>query len=182
MYDELFDAWMEEKNKSALQKLSPNFYDRLLNYVKRIREERRMLDDKTIRGRLIEKEEENVTRLTEELVSIRYKKIWDYIHDGGSPPSSLLTHEEINLFSKTLDSYDSYRDLAKSLLHGQTKKRSKSGPKGFKVVRFIREMPQLIGADLKTYGPFKQDEVATLPDENARNLIKQGIAAEIETQ
>ncbi len=182
MYDELFDAWREEKHNPELQKLPSNFYDRLAKYIKRIREEKRMLDEKTIRGKLLQREEENVGRLTEELVRTRYKKISNSVYSGGSPLSSSMTQEEMSLFKKILDSYDSYHDLTKSLLQGQIPKETKSRTKGLKVVRFIREMPQLIGSDLETYGPFRQDEIATLPDENARNLIKQGIAAEIETQ
>ena len=182
MYDELFDTWREEKHNPELQKLPSNFYDRLAKYIKKIREENRMLDEKTIRGKLLQREEENASRLTEELVKTRYKKITNSVYGGGSPLSSSMTQEEMNLFRKILESYDSYRDLTRSLLQGHIPKENKSGTKGLKVVRFVREMPQLIGADLETYGPYKPDEIATLPDENARNLIKQGIAAEIETQ
>ena len=181
MYDELLNAWREEKHNHELQKLPSNFYDRLAKYIKKIREEKRMLDKKTIRGKLLQQEEENVRRLTKELVQTRYKKINNIVYDGGSPPSSSMIQQEVNLFNKILNSYDSYRNLTKSLLQGQIPKESKPELRDLKVVRFVREMPQLIGADLKTYGPFKQDEIATLPDENARNLIKQGIATEIET-
>jgi len=33
---------------------------------------------------------------------------------------------------------------------------------------------------MKTYGPFKPEDIASLPEENARILIKQGAAMEVE--
>jgi len=35
------------------------------------------------------------------------------------------------------------------------------------VVRFLKEVDQIVGADLEKYGPFKTEDVATLPYENA---------------
>ncbi len=35
---------------------------------------------------------------------------------------------------------------------------------------------------MRAYGPFKPEDIATLPKENARTLIKQGVAVEVETQ
>ena len=48
------------------------------------------------------------------------------------------------------------------------------------VLRFIQEIPALVGSDLKTYGPFEPEDIATLPPENARVLIKQKIAVEVD--
>jgi len=48
------------------------------------------------------------------------------------------------------------------------------------MLRFIKEIPVIVGADLKTYGPFQIEDVAALPIENARVLVRQGVATEIE--
>ena len=48
------------------------------------------------------------------------------------------------------------------------------------VVRFLKDVPSIVGVDLKTYGPFKSEDVASLPIENARVLIRQGLAVEVE--
>ncbi|MFB0514796.1 MAG: hypothetical protein ACETVQ_04380 [Candidatus Bathyarchaeia archaeon] len=50
------------------------------------------------------------------------------------------------------------------------------------ILRFIQEIPAIIGADMKTYGPFKPEDIASLPIENARILIKQGVAVEVEAK
>jgi DNA replication initiation complex subunit (GINS family) len=48
------------------------------------------------------------------------------------------------------------------------------------VVRFLKAVPAIIGIDMKTYGPFQQEDVVAIPVENAENLIRRGIAKEVE--
>lgn len=48
------------------------------------------------------------------------------------------------------------------------------------VVRFIRPMEQFVGIDMARYGPFQEEDIATLPLENARSLIQTGDAIEIQ--
>lgn len=46
----------------------------------------------------------------------------------------------------------------------------------FVEVRFLKDAPAIVGADMKTYGPFYKGRVYALPKENARIFLKQGIA------
>jgi len=48
------------------------------------------------------------------------------------------------------------------------------------VVRFIKPMEQFIGTNMIKYGPFLQEDVAVIPFENARSLIENGEAMEIQ--
>jgi DNA replication factor GINS len=47
------------------------------------------------------------------------------------------------------------------------------------VVRFLVDIPAIIGADLKPYGPFKPEDIATLPLENVEILMKGKAAIKI---
>jgi len=47
-------------------------------------------------------------------------------------------------------------------------------------LRFTKNIPAIIGADMKLYGPFIVEDVASLPVENAKNLVKQGLAILVE--
>ncbi len=49
-----------------------------------------------------------------------------------------------------------------------------------KVIKFIDNIPELVGPDLKTYGPFAAEQTASVPEEIAVLLIKQGKAVEAE--
>lgn len=54
-----------------------------------------------------------------------------------------------------------------------------SKPSELILVRFVQDVPQIIGVDLKTHGPFKAEDIGSLPKENAEALIKQGLAKAI---
>ena len=47
------------------------------------------------------------------------------------------------------------------------------------VVRFLQEMDQIVGADLEKYGPFKAEDIATIPYENAQALMTKKIATKV---
>lgn len=47
------------------------------------------------------------------------------------------------------------------------------------ILRFLQPVPAFVGADMRTYGPFQPEDVATVPVIHARNLISSGHAQEI---
>ena len=47
------------------------------------------------------------------------------------------------------------------------------------VIRFLKEVDEIVGADLEKYGPFKTEDVATIPYENAQALIAKNAATKI---
>jgi DNA replication factor GINS len=50
------------------------------------------------------------------------------------------------------------------------------------VVRFLRATEAFVGVDMNKYGPFQQEDVASLPFENARSIIEGGAAAEVHVE
>ncbi|QQG48358.1 MAG: DNA replication complex GINS family protein [archaeon] len=49
-------------------------------------------------------------------------------------------------------------------------------------VRFTKQVSELVGLDLKRYGPFEVDDVASIPAANAGILVANGDAVEISTR
>ncbi|MCW4028105.1 MAG: hypothetical protein NWE92_00450 [Candidatus Bathyarchaeota archaeon] len=47
-------------------------------------------------------------------------------------------------------------------------------------LRFTKAIPAIMGADMKSYGPFQPEDVASLPELNAKILVKQGLAVLVE--
>ena len=184
MYNELYEIWKHEKESVDLQTLSQDFYVRLADYVKRLREETRMMDRKTIRGQLLQCELKNAKKMTKDIVKLRYEKALKLTITGKGMPKDALTTEE-KTYGKMLSSIELYRDFLKGLLRGSLGEslppriEQEERPKRL-LVRFVQEIPAIIGSDMKEYGPFKPEDIATLPAENARILIKQGAAVEIE--
>ena len=46
----------------------------------------------------------------------------------------------------------------------------------YTLIRFLEDTPQIIGVDLLIYGPFEKEDVANLPEKNARILISEKLA------
>ena len=184
MYDQLFEAWKKEKENTEIQPLPRGFYADLAEYLRKIREEKRMLDERTMKGRLLLGEEENVKRMAEELVQTRYEKLMLKVSKGEIVSTTALAEEEESLYRDAASQADNYQAFTKKLLQGRLTKepKAKAKPASLMVVRILQEIPEIIGADMKTYGPFKPEDIASLPKENARTLIKQGAAMEVETQ
>lgn len=184
MYDELFEVWKKEVENPELQSLPKDFYTRLSNYVKKLNEEKRMIDEKSIRGKLLLKEEENVKKMISDLIHIRYRKIMMMAAKKESIPLTSLTSEEENLYDGLLLQAEACEEMLENILHGQKPRIERIlKNRGFMVVRILKEIPsQIKGTDMKNYGPFKPEDIVMLPEENAKALIKRGAAEKIEVQ
>jgi len=180
MYDDLYEAWRKEKESAEIQILQKDFYTKLAFYVKKIGKESRMLDEKTTRARLLLQESQNVKKLVKELILLRYEKTIKKMMTGELLPKEGLTEEEEKIFGELGPSVESFHALLKNVLAGRSLRMEVEEEPKKTVLRFLRDIPAIIGADMKTYGPFKPEDVASLPSENAKILIKQGVAVEVE--
>jgi len=183
-YAELLKAWLRERREEELQALPPSFYQEAGDYIRRLREELRMLERGTMRTRITERERENAERMIEGLFRLRLRKIIYTLLSGGEVERERLTAEESRFLLEVKRALSEHQESLKSILRGQIPE-VKARPRkrsGFKVIRILEHIPAIIGIDLKTYGPFKPEDVAAIPAENAENLIRRGLAVEIEEE
>lgn len=180
LYDRLFEAWEREGSTSNLQPLPESFYSEMGEYASRMRGQTRMLEKGSMRWRMAERERENAERMLQELTRVRLRKILEAELEGRIVEASTLTPEERRLQAELRRIVREYSDWVKNILMGYAP-RIGVEPKAsrFKVVRFVEPLPAIIGIDMKTYGPFQPEDVASIPAENAENLIRRGIAKEI---
>jgi DNA replication factor GINS len=182
VYDELYKAWVKERETEEIQALSKNFYVELARYIKKMKEESRMLDEKTVRARLLRWESRNAKRMIKELIQLRREKALRKVTTGGIVAKEALTQEEEKLLGEVSPSIESYQTLLKDILNGRSPRMGAEEKPKTVILRFLKEIPAIVGADMKTYGPFKPEDIASLPVENAKILIKQGVAVEVETR
>jgi DNA replication factor GINS len=182
LYDELYEAWKKEKENVEIQRLPKNFYAKIAKYVKKIREERRMLDKKTTKAKLLNREFKSVKNMAEELVRLRYDKALKKSLARETVPREVLTEEEEKLYGEILPLSEAYQAFLKDILQGRLSRIEKEEKPKKILLRFVQEIPAIVGSDMKTYGPFEPEDIATLPSENARILIKQGVAMEVEVK
>jgi DNA replication initiation complex subunit (GINS family) len=180
MYAELCVAWQQELEGTELGRLPSDFYVRTADYVRRIKEETRMLDKKTVKAGFLERELQNVKRMLRELVWARYEKLVKVVSVGQKVSSDLLTVEEAEICAGYVSFAEAYQKFAQNLLRGQVLKVDVVKAHKRVSLRFVKAIPAVIGADMKAYGPFMVEDVASLPVENAKILVKQGLAAVVE--
>jgi DNA replication factor GINS len=181
MYDELFKIWSEERKNTQLQPFTKDLYSKLIDYVRKIKKEKSVRDEKTTEGKILKKEEENTVRMIEDLIKLRYEKIINIVASGKTLPSKILTEEEEKLLNENTAQFNSYMTFLKKIMQVKKFRNKKNKPSGLKVVEILKNLPQIIGVDMKTYGPFKAGDIATISEDNANMLIKQCAAKEKET-
>jgi DNA replication factor GINS len=187
MYNELYAVWRREIEEASLGGLPPDFYARIAGYLKRLDDENKILDKKSIKVNLLEHETQNVRRMLEDLLRARYKKLVRTITKSQKMPSDLLTVEEAKMCESFVAFTAAYQKFAKNLMQGKTAANVnvmlevQPIPAHKRVaLRFVKSIPNIIGSDMKTYGPFAAEDVASLPVENAKMLVKQGLAVSVE--
>ncbi|MGA3191581.1 MAG: hypothetical protein ABSD73_03595 [Candidatus Bathyarchaeia archaeon] len=181
MYNELYETWKLELENIELEKLPPEFYSRAAEYMKRLREESRMLDKRTLKTNLLEEEMRNAKRMVHGLIQTRYRKIISKVAKGEEIPPDLTAPEEKTAYSRLSPLAEAFQGFAKEIVRGHVPKIKIEGEHRRAILRFLKDVPAIIGADMKTYGPFKTEDVASLPVENTKILRKQGLAENVET-
>jgi DNA replication factor GINS len=194
MYNELYAAWQREIDDPTLGGLTPDFYAKISEYLRRIKEEDKVLDKKSVKMNLLEHEAQNVERMLEELLGTRYRKIVKTVTKTQKLPSELLTFEEVKMCETFEGFAKSYHKFADDLMQGQLVVEpikvtvrfegnvAAPAPQLHKrsTIRFLKNIPAIMGADMKSYGPFTAEDVASLPPQNAQILVKQGLAVLVE--
>jgi len=141
-----------------------------------------MLDKKTTKAKLLDCESKNVKFMVGELFALRHKKLQETGLSRGRVARDALTEEEEKLYVDIFSLTEEYHDFSRNILRGQLSNIEKGAKAVVNILRFVKEIPALIGSDLKTYGPFCSEDIATLPLENARVLIEQGVAVKVDSK
>jgi len=163
----------ETENDSILE-IDPNFYRNLSDFIGNLRKQEFDGVENKIKDALIEM----ATELTSLLINIRLEKI---SKSKDTQFGNLLDEEKF-----ILDSQEEQRERIEMILSATINGKSKfleSLAQNHKtkriVIRFLKEVEEIVGADLEKYGPFKTEDIATIPYENAQALIAKNVATKI---
>ena len=191
MYDELYAAWRLEIEHAELGSLPSDFYTRLADYLRQIIEDKTALEQKTVRSTLLAHESSNVMRMTHDLIYTRYRKLLKLTVLGRRVPLDSLAMEEQKLYGGVMPPMEAFIQFTEAILKGPLVKTDigtaqmqqdvePSMANRRITLRFLKHVPSIIGSDMKSYGPFLVEDVASVPVENGKILIKQGLAKKVE--
>lgn len=165
---------LRETENDSLLEIDPNFYRNLSAFIGNLRKQEFDGIENKIKDTMIEM----VTELTSLLIHIRLEKI---LKSSDLEIGHLLDEEKF-----ILDSQEEQKERIEMILSATINGKSKfleslsQNHKTKKVViRFLNEVDEIVGADLEKYGPFKSEDIATIPYENAQALIAKNIATKV---
>ncbi len=181
-YNELFSRWKDENTNKKLNPLPRDYYQRVGEHIRRLKDLLPQLDQKSTKSVLLRTDIEQTGRILRDLVTTRKLKILEFASEGETVSNEDLTREDEVLYRTILSAVNNYDEEIKQSFEGNIEHNNlveEDTPKRI-LVRFLRDIPAIVGSDMRTYGPFKIEDIATLPVENATALMKQGFAMEVE--
>jgi DNA replication factor GINS len=191
--DEIFNILKREiQLTGGPQSISPNFYQNIANLISTLKH--RSIEE-------VEEEEENKkekisTQIKSNLLDLyikstallfiyRCKKIFNINKKSNETfDYSNLTDEEKYVFYGNIERENRINIVLNTLFEGKPKTLEKivsSINENNLILRFLDSMEQFVGVNMNKYGPFKKDDIAILPFENARSIIENDKGCEVGT-
>ena len=161
-YESIRKILDEEKATGRLTNIPNRFFLDALNYLEK--------KEKTTEE---EWKLESARRRLQDIIEIREKKIINSAINAVKANVALdnLTAEEKEFFDSLVDAIKKFRN--KILKPPDPADREEA-------VAFLQDVEEFVGPNMKTYGPFKPGDVATLPRPVTELLVKKGAAEKAE--
>ncbi len=164
-YDAIRKVMMDERNSTKLTELPENFFAEVMAYLESKAKLRQNKEDAW--------EFESAKRLVQDILEIREKKVVNlalyHVRSGISPGK--LTNEEKELFDSVVESAKTFQKRMKETLSGRREK--------LVLIAMLDDVPEFMGTDMKSHGPFKKGDMVTLPEETAEFLISKGLGQRV---
>ena len=170
----LHHAVLRETENDSLLEIDPNFYRNLANFIGNLQKQEFDGVENQVKDTMVEM----IIELTSLLIEIRLDKI------SKSPnlETSHLLDEEKFIFDSQEEQKERTEMIVSATINGKSKflESLAQNHKTKKIViRFLHEVDEIVGADLEKYGPFKTEDIATIPYENAQALIAKNVATKV---
>ena len=173
LYERLFKIWREIRTCDELFKIPEDLYTRNSAIIMTLQKPLDNPLDNTILATLILR----MRFLLLDILLLRLAKILELVKEKKPLDPSLLSPEEVK-FLIIIKEGGLFGEGVLEAITGKTQPLNVKGSK-FKLVRIIENLPAIVGTDLATYGPFKKEDVALIPYDNAQILITKKLAIEI---
>lgn len=175
---DLYELLRKEAENPALQQIEPDTYQKVARALGSLKGQGFEGVEAKVRDRMVELLSTSARLLFE----VRQRKLFS----GAEPVDySRLTDEEKYVLDGKSESQDRMQEVVAATTKGRPKVLEGISARMRArriVVRFLRPQEQFVGVDMTKYGPFAQEDVATLPLENARSLVETGVAVQVHAQ
>ena len=170
----LHSVVLRETENEVIQEINPNFYRNLSDFIGNLKKQ----EFDGIESKI----KESLINMTSELASLLLQIRLEKTKKSEDVAFSNLLDEEKFILDAEEQKQERIEMIISATINGKSKfleSISQNHKTKTVVVRFIKEVDQLVGADLEKYGPFNPEDIATLPYENAQALITKNVATKI---
>jgi len=195
-YENLYEILRREKFRTELQNLEPEFFTNVKKYLG---EKKSILTvqkqkDSIFASTEVEKTKiqlKNIQKILKELYEKREGKIVQLalFHSRSQRENNLgpMLEEEKNLYESIKKGLDSSRsDILLGLLATEATQPKEKGLKitgnQNSIIKLVKDVPEFVGPDLNTYGPYTQGQQVELQKDIAVMLVKQNQAENEDSQ
>jgi DNA replication factor GINS len=167
-----------EIETSSLQQIDPDTFQKIAELLGTLKGQGYEGVEAKVRDRLTELLANSARLLIESrLYKLRsHRELVDY---------SKLTDEEKYALDGMSDSAARIDEVISATIKGRVKVLESIAVKVRSkqvLVRFLKPIESFVGVDMNKYGPFQQEDVASLPLENARSIVGSGLAVQVHAQ
>lgn len=191
MYKDISDAWAAEIENKELQNLEDLRFSKMADYLSKIRYAlTETLAENQLQADMYTQEALNLEFMLKDLLMMRRDKIIRAALAQRRPLGSMILSEE-ELYNRLLRGFEGHSDFVREALAGLSSSTLKHPTEAtasqedvidYVIVRFLRAIDNpIIGIDEVTYGPFKKEDLITIPAANARVWLKDGTVVRVTT-
>ncbi|MBD3227206.1 MAG: hypothetical protein GF329_03375 [Candidatus Lokiarchaeota archaeon] len=174
-YEGIYQIWEKQLETKDLIEIRKDFYKDIGKIVKDYNVEIEKLDRNSIHRQLLQKEIENIKKMVKSLYLYRFERILEVVKKGIEIDITKLSENELDLYNNTEKKIRKYINNINLILEGQSIQliERQISSKNI-IVRFLEDLPEIAGPE-KVYGPFKNEDVVTLPKKVAKILLERGV-------
>lgn len=173
MFRVIYEHWHKEQTSPVIQKIPDLFYQDSIGYLLRLKRVLETSGIEPLRKQILDEELSQAESMLDNLRRLRLEKISRAATGIAPLRREDLSKEELHL-------YESLRREVETYQHQIQQPAEKPETERKILIRFLQEVPEFVGVDLNSYGPFRPEDVSAIPIENAAQLIKKNYAMEIE--
>lgn len=170
----IYHAVSREIQNETVQELDADTYSAVADFLKRLHHQEFDNVEEKVKHALATK----VSELVSLLVDLRLEKAVESDNSG-------LTSEERYIMDAGSE-MDQRREIVVSSIQNGRSKLLESISSNHKTrlvtVRMLDDVDAFMGADLEQYGPYKSEDITTIPYDNAQALMLQNAATRIRTE
>ncbi len=169
MYRRLLELWMQELEERKLQTLSDKVLAEIQEYLNLLKEK---FSEEGIQAELSKVEYERAQAIIARLTELKLRKALEQCKEKSELKKGAALGVEKKFLKAVIELLANMEREEKE----ERREEIEEKPREERVVvRFLKDVPSFIGVDLKTYGPFKSEDVALIPVQNAEALARRGL-------